>query len=518
MSTSHKIERALLSVSDKRGLVELARALRAHGIELVSSGGTAKMIADADIPVVTVSDYTGAPEILDGRVKTLHPKVFGGILARPTEEHEAQLREHTLGRIDLVVVNLYPFEQTLQRGDATSQEIVEQIDIGGPSLLRAAAKNHERVAVVVDPDDYPKLLEELQARQGGVGDRLRRELAAAAFAHTAAYDVAISTHLSSELAQSGALAESLGMQLERVQSLRYGENPHQRAGFYRAASTSGADRAALYEQLSGKDLSYNNIVDADAAWALACDLPDAAVAVVKHTNPCGAAATHGDVAEAFRRALAGDPLSAFGGIVACNQAVTEAMAAELKPIFLEAVIAPEFDPAALEILRKKKKLRILQVPRPSAGALVWRSAFGGMLVQQRDDGLEAMAEAKVVTKRAPSDDELRELDFAWRACKHVKSNAIVFARDRQLVGVGAGQMSRVDSVTLAQRRAVLPIDGGVAASDAFFPFRDGLDGCAAAGVRAVVQPGGSVRDEEVIAAADEHGLAMIFTGRRHFRH
>jgi phosphoribosylaminoimidazolecarboxamide formyltransferase/IMP cyclohydrolase len=519
MATTAGIERALLSVSDKRGLVELARALREHDIELVSSGGTARLLADAGIPVVAVSDYTGAPEILDGRVKTLHPKVFGGILARPTPEHAAQLSEHGLGRVDLVVVNLYPFEQTLQRGDATPQEIVEQIDIGGPSLLRAAAKNHERVAVVVDPDDYPQLIEELSKSGGTVSEPSRQRLAAKAFAHTAAYDVAIATHLSGRLeADRATLPASMGTQLSRVQGLRYGENPHQRAGFYRAASTAGAAQAPLYEQLSGKELSYNNIVDADAAWALACDLPDAAVAVIKHTNPCGAASTEGDVAEAFRHALAGDPVSAFGGIVACNRAVSEAMAAELKPIFLEAVIAPEFDEAALAILRKKRKLRLLRAPQPEAGALTWRSAFGGMLVQQRDDVLAPISEAKVVTERAPSAEELAELDFAWRACKHVKSNAIVFSRERQLVGVGAGQMSRVDSVKLAQRRAVLPIEGGVAASDAFFPFRDGLDGCAAAGVRAIVQPGGSVRDEEVIAAANEHGLAMVFTGRRHFRH
>lgn len=516
LSSTRRVERALISVSEKTGLVEFARGLLRHGVQLLSSGGTAGALQAAGLPVTTISEYTGAPELLDGRVKTLHPHIFGGILARPTAQHEAQLDEHGIGRIDLVVVNLYPFEQTLERSDASFAELIEKIDIGGPSLLRAAAKNFERVSVVVEPAHYGRLLDDLDAHEGAVSGALRRELATAAFAHTAAYDTAISNFLQGEAAGEELPAQH-GRQLARVQALRYGENPHQRAAFYRAASTAEA-AAPLFEQLQGKELSYNNIVDADAAWALACDLPDVGVCVIKHTNPCGAASVDEDPAEAFRRALAGDPVSAFGGIVACNQPVTAALAAELKSLFVEAVVAPAFDEEALALLGKKKNLRLLVLPRPEPRALRWRSALGGMLLQEADSSHESMAEARVVTKRAPSATELAELAFAWVACKHVKSNAIVFAKDRQLAGVGAGQMSRVDSVKLAARRAVLPLDGAVAASDAFFPFRDGLDECVAAGIRAIVQPGGSKRDDEVIAAADEQGVAMIFTGVRHFRH
>ncbi|MBW2730986.1 MAG: bifunctional phosphoribosylaminoimidazolecarboxamide formyltransferase/IMP cyclohydrolase [Deltaproteobacteria bacterium] len=524
-----KIRRALLSVSDKQGLVELGRALTRHGVELISSGGTARQLRESDIPVESVATFTGAPEILGGRVKTLHPRVFGGILARSTDEHQAEVIEHNIPPIDLVVVNLYPFVETIQRAGVTRSEAVEQVDIGGPSLIRAAAKNHERVAVVVSPGDYGALIEALDTSGGELSLALRQRLAAQAFAYTAAYDVAISSYFSQEVApqageveatdkkkaNEGVFAPELAVHLERAQALRYGENPHQQAAFYLPRGVT----APGFTQLQGKELSYNNLVDADAAWALARELPDTGVCVIKHTNACGAASVaSGDVAEGFRRALAGDPVSAYGGIVACNTRVDEAFVRELKGIFFEALIAPDFDDAALARLSRKKKLRVLKVDPTCHPELQWRSAFSGLLLQQVDTGIEVVREGSVATKRAPEEEDWAELQFAWIVCKHIKSNAIVFTRDRQLVGVGAGQMSRVDSVKLALSRAVLPTEGGVVASDAFFPFRDGLDLCAEAGIRGVVQPGGSIRDDEVVTAADEHQLAMIFTGARHFRH
>jgi len=517
-----RLERALLSVSDKRGLVELARALRRRGVELVSSGGTATLLRTHDVPVTTVTDYTGAPEILDGRVKTLHPKIFGGILARPTAEHDRQRAAHGIDAIDLVVVNLYPFEQTVARADTTLAEAIEQIDIGGPSLIRAAAKNHERVAVVVDPEDYAPLIAELEAHEGEVGPALRQRLATRAFGYTAAYDAAISNYLQQATAPQPGWPELLSLQLRRVQPLRYGENPHQAAAFYLPSSASAPRPALPYEQLQGKELSYNNLLDADAAWSLARELPGCGVCIVKHSNPCGAAtAAVGAAAEAFRRALETDPVSAFGGIVGCNEPVDEALAQQLNELFLEAVIAPDFSAEALALLGKKKKVRVLRVRPSSPGAAVagrWRTVLGGVLLQDDDLAVEALAAAEQRSVAAASAAQLADLQFAWIVAKHVKSNAIVLAKDGRLLGVGAGQMSRVDSVELAVRKARLPLAGCAMASDAFFPFRDGIDRAAAAGVTAVVQPGGSLRDEEVIAAANEHGLALLFTGVRHFRH
>ncbi|MBK8481317.1 MAG: bifunctional phosphoribosylaminoimidazolecarboxamide formyltransferase/IMP cyclohydrolase [Proteobacteria bacterium] len=517
-----RIERALLSVSDKSGLVDFARALRRRGVELISSGGTAALLRQHEVPVTAVSDYTGAPEVLDGRVKTLHPKIFGGILARATAEHDRQCAEHGMARIDLVVVNLYPFEQTVARAETTLAEAIEQIDIGGPSLIRAAAKNHERVAVVVDAEDYVPLLAELDASDGEVGALLRQRLATRAFGYTAAYDAAISNYLQRATAPEPGWPEVLSVQLRRAQALRYGENPHQAAAFYLPASAIDPRPVLPYQQLQGKELSYNNLLDADAAWSLAAELPRCGVCIVKHTNPCGAAtAAPGAVAEAFQRALATDPASAFGGIVGCNEAVDEALALQLNELFLEAVIAPAFSDEALALLGKKKKVRLLRArARSAAGPAAgrWRSALGGLLLQDDDQALESLAAAAQRSQRAASAQQLADLQLGWVIAKHVKSNAIVLVKDGQLLGVGAGQMSRVDSVELAVHKARLPLEGCALASDAFFPFRDGIDRAAAAGVAAVVQPGGSLRDEEVIAAANEHGLVLLCTGVRHFRH
>lgn len=517
-----RVERALLSVSDKTGLVEFAEALLRRGVELISSGGTAALLRAHQLAVTVVSDYTGAPEILDGRVKTLHPKIFGGILARPTPEHDAQRAAHGIGAIDLVVVNLYPFEQTVARGETTLAEAIEQIDIGGPSLIRAAAKNHERVAVVVDPADYAEVVAALEASDGALGAPLRQRLATRAFGYTAAYDAAISNYLQRTTAAQPGWPEVLSLQLRRAQSLRYGENPHQAAAFYLPATASEPRPPLPYQQLQGKELSYNNLLDVDAAWSLARELPGAGVCIVKHTNPCGAAtAASGAAAQAFGRALQTDPVSAFGGIVGCNEAVEQALAAQLNELFLEAVIAPDFSAEALALLGKKKNVRLLRALPQSArggGAGRWRTALGGLLLQDDDAALESLATADVRSERRPSAGQLADLQFAWIVAKHVKSNAIVLAKDGQLLGVGAGQMSRIDSVELAVRKARLPLTGCVLASDAFFPFRDGIDRAAAAGVTAIVQPGGSVRDSEVVAAANEHGLALLCTGVRHFRH
>ena len=520
------VQRAIISVYDKTGLELLARGLHQRGVEILSSGGTARHLEELGVPVTPIADYTGSPEILGGRVKTLHPRIFGGILARETEEHQGQLVEHGMLPIDLVVVNLYPFEETARRPGATRGDVVEMIDIGGPSLIRAAAKNHERVAVVVDPADYAAVLEALSENDGTLDGALLRRLAATAFAHTAAYDAAIGDYLQREQADEAGQGElfppRLVLPLERIQSLRYGENPHQEAAIYRQPATAGVQPAVVdCEQLQGKELSYNNFLDLDAALNLVLELPDTAVCILKHTNPCGAACNRdGDVVDAFRRAKSTDPVSAFGGIVGVNAPVTADLARELKEMFLEAVIAPDYDPEALKVLRRKKKLRLLRYPEVTLARKGYqlRSVTGGVLVQGLDGTLEDLGEARVVTRRAPEPQELRALDLAWRVCKHVKSNAIVFAAEGQLLGVGAGQMSRVDSVKLAATKAELELKGSVLASDAFFPFRDGVDAAHAAGATAVVEPGGSIRDDEVIQAADEHGMAMIFTGTRHFRH
>lgn len=521
-----KVERALISVSDKTGLVDLARVLAAKGVEILASGGTAKSLAQAGLPVREVSDFTGAPEILDGRVKTLHPKIHGGILGRPTEKHETEMRQHGLARIDLVVVNLYPFRETVARG-AAFEEVIENIDIGGPSMVRSAAKNHERVAVVVDPADYARVIAEI-ADTGGVSAALRFELACKAFAHTAAYDGAISSYLS-RLATPDSPPADFGQTQHwtghLVRSLRYGENPHQKAAFYAFEDVPGPSLPKA-QILQGKELSYNNILDLDASMRLAAEFEDPAVAIIKHTNPCGCAVSKAGVLDAYRRARETDPVSAFGGIVAINRVVDADLGRELSETFLECIIAPGYAPEALQSLAGKKNLRVLAYDFPAAAAAEranvagfdMRTVSGGILVQTRDVHTSAAKLGKVVSKRPPTEAELADLDFAWRVGKHVKSNAIVFCGAGRTIGVGAGQMSRVDSVRIAVAKAKLPLKGSVLASDAFFPFRDGVDEAAKAGVTAIIQPGGSVRDDEVIAAADEHGIAVILTGERHFRH
>jgi phosphoribosylaminoimidazolecarboxamide formyltransferase / IMP cyclohydrolase len=516
------IRRAIVSVSDKRGLLPLCRALARHGVEILSTGGTAKAVGDAGIAVTQVSAYTGAPEILEGRVKTLHPRIHGGLLGRPVPAHEAEMKANGIDPIDLVVVNLYPFRETIAKSGVTLAEAIENIDIGGPSMLRSAAKNYERVAVVVDPEDYPAVERELDEGKGELSRATRFRLARKAFAHTAAYDGAIAAYLTSlpdEAATREAFPEVLTLQWRRERVLRYGENPHQQAAFF---LETGAGGRGFGEVLQGKELSYNNLLDLDAALECVREFEGPAAVIVKHTNPCGVGADPAGVLAAYRRARETDPVSAFGGIVAVNRPVDAELGRELSETFLECVIAPAFSEAAREILGKKKNLRLLAVGDLAALASgpAWslRSAFGGVLVQTRDRSIVGAREARLVTKRAPSDDELLALDFAWRVGKHVKSNAIVFARAGQTVGVGAGQMSRVDSVQLARSKAKLPLAGTVVASDAFFPFRDGVDAIAEAGATAVIQPGGSVRDAEVIAAADEHGMAMVFTEMRHFRH
>jgi phosphoribosylaminoimidazolecarboxamide formyltransferase/IMP cyclohydrolase len=526
-----KVRRALVSVSDKRGLEELARGFLQHGVEILSTGGTARKLRELGANVVDVAAYTGAPEILDGRVKTLHPKIHGGLLGRPTPEHEAEMAQQGIENIDLVVVNLYPFRETVARAGVTLADAIENIDIGGPSMIRSAAKNHERVAVVVEPEDYAAVIADLDANQGEISQALRNRLAKKAFAYTASYDGAIANFLTAlpEDAGEGAVSlqafpETLTLQFRDGKMLRYGENPHQAAAFYIDPATPNGPSVARAEVLQGKELSYNNIVDLDAAVTLVSEFSRPAVAIIKHTNPCGTAESDEGCAAAYRLARECDPVSAFGGIVAANRVVDDDLGRELSETFLECVIAPGFTEGARAHLAKKKNLRLLayQTPQKGVPSLLLRAVNGGLLVQTPDDKIVQAADAKLVTKRAPTAAELRALDFAWRVCKHVKSNAIVFASlldaAARTVGVGAGQMSRVDSVQIAKQKAKLPLVGSVMASDAFFPFRDGLDAAAEAGITAVIQPGGSVRDEEVIAAADEKNLAMVFTNMRHFRH
>ena len=506
------IRRALISVSDKNGIVDFARELGRFDVEIISTGGTAKTLRDAGIKVRDISEITGFPEMMDGRVKTLHPRVHGGLLAiRDNAEHVAALQQHGIEPIDLVVVNLYPFAETIKREGVTREEAIEQIDIGGPAMIRSSAKNSQDVAVVVSPNQYPGVIGELKIHSGALSINTRRQLAQAAFEQTAQYDALVSSYLAGP---SGPLPDRLTWTMKKVSDLRYGENPHQKAALYQ---TSGAGIANA-EILSGKEMSFNNYVDAEAAWQLVCDFEQIACAIIKHTNPAGAAL--GDTpAEAYQKALATDPVSAFGGIVAFNRRVDAAAAQEVTKIFTEVVIAPDYDPEALELLRSKKNLRVIRMNSMEQSRKVEvKEIGGGMLVQTADDHKLSSDELKVVTERKPSEEEIRALLFAWIVCKHTKSNAIVYAREGQTVGVGAGQMSRVDSVKIGAMRAQLPVAGSVLASDAFFPFRDGIDQAAQHGITAVIQPGGSVRDDEVIAAANEHGLAMVFTGIRHFKH
>jgi len=514
------IKRALISVSDKTGVVEMAKGLEALGAEILSTGGTAKALRDAGVKVTDVAAYTGSPEILDGRVKTLHPKVHGGLLGRRSvPAHVAQMQQHGIGPIDVVVVNLYPFEATIAKPNCPFEEAIENIDIGGPSMLRSAAKNHEDVVVVVDPADYGRALDALKS--GDVPAALRRELAMKVFQHTGRYDSLIAAYLEKQV-QGGEVKfpKILSMQFELAESLRYGENPHQQGAFYRELN-SDEPSVSRGKILHGKAMSYNNFLDANSALELAKEYDECAVAIIKHNNPCGVALGAAPV-EAYVKARETDPVSAFGGVIAFNRIVDLPAAKEITSTFVEVVIAPGFAEDALAELKRKKDLRLLDVgPLTKVKQVGYdlKKLVGGLIVQDRDLGvLTDLRALHVPTARKPTDDEYAACAFAWTVCKHVKSNAIIYAKPGQTVGIGAGQMSRVDSVKLAAMKAQMPVKGCVMASDAFFPFRDGLDAAAQAGITAVIQPGGSIRDAEIIKAADEHGLAMIMTGMRHFRH
>ncbi|HQT61066.1 MAG TPA: bifunctional phosphoribosylaminoimidazolecarboxamide formyltransferase/IMP cyclohydrolase [Acidiphilium sp.] len=513
MSDRVNIRRALISVSDKTGLVELGGALAAQGVEILSTGGSARALREAGIAVVEVADYTGVPEMLDGRVKTLVPKIHGGLLGRrDLPEHLAQMQQHDIPPIDLLAVNLYPFEETVAKG-ADFETCVENIDIGGPALIRAAAKNHDSVAVLTSPAQYDDLVAALA--EGGTTLEQRRRLAAAAYARTAAYDAAISAWFAQQTGEM--FPASLALAGARQQMLRYGENPHQSAAFYRTGNRPGV---ATARQLQGKELSYNNINDTDAAFECVAEFDRPAVVIVKHANPCGVA-LGADLAEAWDRALECDPVSAFGGIIAVNRPLDAAAAEKMASIFSEVIIAPDAAPDAVELLARKKNLRLLLtggLPDAAEPGLAWRSVAGGFLVQTRDAGRIGRDDLKVVTQRAPTNAEFADLLFAFRVAKHVKSNAIIYAKAGATTGIGAGQMSRVDSSRIAAQKGGEKIPGSVVASDAFFPFADGLVAAIEAGATAVIQPGGSIRDNEVIAAADAAGIAMVFTGMRHFRH
>ncbi len=552
-----RIRRALLSVYDKAGIVDFARELKRYDVEIVSTGGTARVLREAGIEVTDVSEVTGFPEMMDGRVKTLHPKIHGALLGlRHNSEHVAAMKQHNIEPIDMVVVNLYPFQQTIKREGVTEEEAIEQIDIGGPAMIRSAAKNWHDVVVIVRPGNYERIIDEIKLTNGSTSLDTRSQLAGEAFQQTSLYDLAVSAYLTLAHNRDGKLTGGIGgidacagssgfgvsssissvnidspefsieafkgslpgtaeWRISKLRNLRYGENPHQIAALYRSSYSRGIANAEL---LSGKEMSFNNYVDADAAWQLVCDFEDLACAIIKHTNPAGVGLGT-TVEEAYRKALATDPVSAFGGIVAFNRDVDEEAARAVTDIFTEVIIAPEYTTSAIEILRAKKNLRILRPVTSKAGAEVeYKQITGGMLVQTRDAHKLTKEDLKIVSKRPPTEEEIRALLFAWTVCKHTKSNAIVYARDGQTVGVGAGQMSRVDSVKIGAMRAQLPLQGSVLASDAFFPFCDGIDEAARHGISAVIQPGGSVRDEEVIAAANEHGLAMVFTGVRHFKH
>ena len=546
MSAVPRIQRAILSVTDKTGLADFARKLAALGVELISTGGTAKLLRDSGVTVKDISDLTGFPEMLDGRVKTLHPKVHGGILhRRDNAAHRAAVAEHGIAPIDMVVVNLYAFERTAAKPGVAFEELIENIDIGGPSMIRSAAKNFHDVAIVTSPADYDFIADELARSGGTLSPETKWRLAQKAFATTAAYDSAIASTLERATAESFQLQPekdgfppTLRFTFQKTLDLRYGENPHQNAAMYSDGSGTGVANA---RQLQGKELSYNNIVDLQAAWDLAQEFDEPVVAIIKHTNPCGTA-TGKTLAEAFKRALECDPVSAFGGVIGVNRPIDAEAAEEMHKLFLEVIAAPAFDEAAKAKFATKKNLRLVQVtdpeswspgrPRPGGSAenggrtkasaapreWVLKNISGGLLVQDADVRPLQDADLKVVTQRPPTPEETRALLFAWKVCKHVKSNAIVYARDGQTVGVGAGQMSRVDSAKIGAMKAQLPLQGTVAASDAFFPFPDGVEEIARAGATAIIQPGGSQRDPEVIAAADRLGLAMLFTGVRHFRH
>ena len=519
-----RIQCALISVSDKTGLEELARCLHESGTEILSTGGTANFLRDRGIPVVDVSDYTGFPEIMDGRVKTLHPRVHGGLLAlRGKESHLAQMEAQGIQPIDMAVVNLYPFRETAAREGVSFPEVIEQIDIGGPGMIRSAAKNHAFVAVVTDPADYAGIIEELKANNGALGAAARFRLAQKAFAATASYDAAISSWFTERAftpdgvkKEKERLPAMETLALEKAADLRYGENPHQRGALYRRLGEI-AHGVAGAEFLHGKELSYNNLLDSDAAWNLAIEFDRPSASVIKHTNPCGVAQAD-TIAEAYALARDCDPISAFGSVVALNHPADGAVAAEISKTFVEVVLAPDFTGEALEILRRKKDIRLLRVRAAAPRVPEHRQIGGGFLVQDKDAHIFRLEDLKFVTKRKPAEEELQALLFGWRIVKHVKSNAIVFTNAVRMLGIGAGQTSRVDAVKWGAMKAILPLAGCALASDAFFPFADGLIAAAEYGVRAAIQPGGSVRDAEVIAAADERGIAMVFTGVRHFKH
>jgi phosphoribosylaminoimidazolecarboxamide formyltransferase / IMP cyclohydrolase len=548
MGELRKIKRALISVSDKTGIAEFAKALAEFGVQIISTGGTAKTLRDGGIQVTEVSEITGFPEMMDGRVKTLHPKVHGAFLAlRDNKEHMTAMDAHGIEPIDLVVVNLYPFEQTVAQEDVSLAEAIENIDIGGPAMIRSASKNWRDVAVVTDAKLYESILKELAETGGSLSLKTRQRLAALAYTRTASYDLAISSYLAKQLSDEDLsflepfnplgnlvfieteadaneredLAEYASIELAKVTDLRYGENPHQKAALYESAERGGIAKAV---QLHGKEMSFNNYVDAEAAWNLVQDFDDLAVAIIKHTNPSGVG-TGANNAEAYARALSTDPVSAFGGIVAFNRKVDAAAAKSVNEVFTEVVIAPDFEAEALEIFKTKKNLRVLRAEKPEKGEnssdLEYKQISGGFLAQTKDVYRLTESDLKIVSDRRPTDEETHALLLAWKVCKHVKSNAIVFANEHQTIGVGAGQMNRVDSVRIAAMRAErfnLPLKNSVLASDAFFPFRDNVDEAARFGVSAIIQPGGSVRDEESIAAANEHEITMVFTGFRHFKH
>jgi len=516
-----KITRALISVSDKTGILEFSKELTRFGVQILSTGGTAKLLRDAGVDVMDVSEFTGLPEMLDGRVKTLHPKVHGGLLGmRSNPEHVATMKEHGIENIDMVIVNLYPFEATVAKEGCHLEDAIENIDIGGPTMLRSAAKNHQDVTVLVDSTDYATVLEEMKTSGGAVSAQTNFGLAVKVFQHTAAYDGAISNYLGARLTtEVQQFPQTFTIQVKKAQDLRYGENPQQSAAFY-------VDKQIIEPcvsnalQLQGKELSFNNIIDLDAAIETVKEFEQSAAVIIKHTNPCGAALADSPLA-AYLKARECDPVSAFGGIVGFNRQVDADTARELTSTFLEAVIAPGYSEEALAIFTAKKNVRVMQIPtlvNYAPGGYDLKKVVGGLLFQGRDLGMVKALDCAIASVRKPTAAEYEALDFAWKICKHVKSNAIVFTNRDQTVGIGAGQMSRVDSSRIAVQKALLPTAGTVLASDAFFPFRDGVDAAAEAGVTAIIQPGGSVRDEEVIKAANEHGIAMIFTGMRHFRH
>jgi phosphoribosylaminoimidazolecarboxamide formyltransferase/IMP cyclohydrolase len=514
---------ALISVSDKTDIDRLAKGLKTAGLDIVSTGGTAEFLKKKGIKVIGVEELTGFPKMLEGRVKSLHPAIFAGILAdRSKASHRNDLKQFNLRPVDVVVCNLYPFESVVTRPKFTHEEAIENIDIGGPSMVRAAAKNHKDVAIIVDPADYDRILSELRKRKGKLSLKTKEELAAKAFAHTKRYDTLISLYMKSRVSKAEQLefAKEIEMLYDKIQDLRYGENPHQKAAFYKEKGFKGIG-VVTAKQLQGKELSYNNIIDLDAAWRVVNYFDEPTVAVIKHTNPCGVG-TSTDIHTAFKKAYGCDPLSAFGGIIALNRELDKKTAEELEPVFIEAIIAPSFNKSALAVLAKKTNLRIMEMGKGAVGAkesgLDFRRVSGGMLLQELDVLKVKADDLKVVTKKEPSLLEIRDLLFAWGVVKHVKSNAIVVAKNGGTLGIGAGQMSRVNSTEIAIKKAGPKVRRSVLASDAFFPFRDSIDVASKAGISAIIQPGGSIRDEEVIQAANEKGIAMVFTGKRHFRH